>query len=109
MGLFKKKKKNKEKIVLYQENPDRGKTQQLVDAMERTRLYEYAMYVHRPLRLLAMNFLIGLARGLGSTVGLALVLGIIIVILQQVITWNLPGISAWLAELIANVKAYTYR
>lgn len=51
------------------------KTQDLVSAMETARLHEYAMYLNSPIKLLLMNFLIGLFRGLGSTIGLALVLG----------------------------------
>ena len=81
-------------------------TQSLVDMMERARLFEYAMYCERPWRLLGTNFLIGLARGLGATIGLGLVLSLLVFIAQEVISANLPGISQWLAELVQMVQSY---
>ena len=64
------------------------------------------MYCERPWRLLGMNFLIGLARGLGATIGLGLVLSLLVFIAQEVISANLPGISQWLAELVQMVQSY---
>lgn len=81
--------------------------QSLVDSMERARLAEYAMYCERPWRLLGMNFLIGLARGLGATIGLGLVLSLLVLLAQEVISANLPGISQWLAELVQMVQSYS--
>lgn len=81
--------------------------QSLVDSMERARLAEYAMYCERPWRLLGMNFMIGLARGLGATIGLGLVLSLLVLLAQEVISANLPGISQWLAELVQMVQSYS--
>ncbi len=81
--------------------------QSLVDSMERARLAEYAMYCEQPWRLLGMNFLIGLARGLGATIGLGLVLSLLVLLAQEVISANLPGISQWMAELIHMVQSYS--
>ena len=75
--------------------------------MERARLAEYAMYFEKPWRLLGMNFLIGLARGLGTTIGLALVLALLVYIAQEIISANLPGISQWLADLLGLVQSYS--
>ena len=83
------------------------KQQSLVDAMEHARLMEYAMYLEKPWRLLGMNFLIGLARGLGTTIGLAVVLALLVFLAQEIISANLPGISKWLADLIALVQSYS--
>ncbi len=90
-------KKNEKKIESEQE---------LVKSMEKARLAEYAMYIEQPWKLLRMNFFIGLARGLGSTIGLAVVLSVGVFLVQNLISANLPGISAWLAELIKNIQAY---
>lgn len=85
----------------------KSKKQAMIDAMERTRLAEYAMYMERPWRLLGMNFLIGLARGLGMTIGLALVLALLVFVAQEIIAANLPGISKWLADLLGLVQSYS--
>lgn len=91
----------------YHIKAKKNKQQALVDAMERARLAEYAMYMEKPWRLLGMNFLIGLARGLGTTIGLALVLALLVFIAQEIISANLPGISKWLADLLGLVQSYS--
>lgn len=82
----------------------REAAEQLTRTMEKTRIAEYVEYLEHPGRLLWTNFLIGIARGLGSTIGLAIVLGIIIYVLQNIITLNLPLISDWIAEFITMVQ-----
>lgn len=91
----------------YHVKGKKTKEQFLIDAMERARLAEYAMYFEKPWRLLGMNFLIGLARGLGTTIGLALVLALLVYIAQEIISANLPGISQWLADLLGLVQSYS--
>ena len=67
----------------YHVKAKKTKQQQMIDAMEHARLEEYAMYLNKPWRLLGMNFLIGLARGLGMTIGLALVLALFVFVAQD--------------------------
>lgn len=45
--------------------------ERLTRVMEKMRIAEYVQYLEHPWRLLWSNFLIGVARGLGSTIGLA--------------------------------------
>lgn len=91
----------------YHVKAKKTKQQQMIDAMEHARLEEYAMYLNKPWRLLGMNFLIGLARGLGMTIGLALVLALFVFVAQEIISANLPGISKWLADLLGLVQSYS--
>ena len=46
----------------------RDVAEQLTRTMEKTRIAEYVEYLNHPGRLLWTNFLIGIARGLGSTI-----------------------------------------
>lgn len=77
--------------------------EQLTRTMEKTRIAEYVEYLNHPARLLWTNFLIGIARGLGSTLGLAIVLAIILYILQKVIMLNLPVLSDFTSRFIQMV------
>ena len=97
----------REKGRTYRVKAKKNKEQAMIDAMEHARLAEYAMYLEKPWRLLGMNFLIGLARGLGMTIGLALVLALLVFVAQEIIAANLPGISKWLADLIGLVQSYS--
>ena len=61
-------------------------------------------YLDRPGRLLWTNFLIGVARGLGSTIGLAVVIGLLVFFLQKILMLNLPVISDFIADFIRMVQ-----
>lgn len=79
-------------------------TERLTRTMEKTRIAEYVQYLDRPGRLLWTNFLIGVARGLGSTIGLAIVIGLLIFFLQKLLMLNLPVISDFIADFIFMVQ-----
>lgn len=81
----------------------RDVAEQLTRTMEKTRIAEYVEYLNHPGRLLWTNFLIGIARGLGSTIGLAIVLAVVLYILQKVITLNLPVLSDFTSRFIQMV------
>ena len=79
-------------------------TEQLTRTMEKTRIAEYVDYLEHPGRLLWINFLVGLARGLGGTVGLAIVLGAFVFVIQNLIMLNLPVISDFIADFILMIQ-----
>ena len=79
-------------------------TEQLTRTMEKTRIAEYVDYLEHPGRLLWINFLDGLARGLGGTVGLAIVLGAFVFVIQNLIMLNLPVISDFIADFIRMIQ-----
>lgn len=79
-------------------------TEELTRYMEKSRIAEYIQYLEHPGRMLWTNFLIGIARGLGSTIGLALVLGLFFYIIQKIIMLNLPGISDAIADFIIMIQ-----
>lgn len=79
-------------------------TEELTRTMEKTRIAEYVQYLNQPGRLLWSNFLIGIARGLGSTIGLAIVLGLLLFFLKHLLTLNLPIISDFIADFIFMVQ-----
>lgn len=110
MIIFSKKNMKVSPDIIYKEAKEEVKDafdqetfNKMIDAMEKARLAEYANYMAHPYRLLGMNFLIGLARGLGSTLGLAVILAIIAAIVKNIIMLNLPVISEWASEVVASV------
>lgn len=79
-------------------------TEELTRTMEKTRIAEYVDYLEHPFKLLWTNFLIGVARGLGGTIGLALVVGVLLFLVQELIMLNLPGISDFIADFIIMIQ-----
>lgn len=78
--------------------------ERLTRVMEKMRIAEYVQYLEHPWRLLWSNFLIGVARGLGSTIGLAIILAILFFILQHIVMLNLPFISDLITKMIYTVQ-----
>ncbi len=76
----------------------------LYDEFSRARLLEYIELVNSPKKLFWLNFLSGLAKGLGLTIGTAIVLTLLFKLTQHIIALNIPYITVWVSEWIAQVS-----
>ncbi|WP_027363849.1 DUF5665 domain-containing protein [Desulfotruncus alcoholivorax] len=72
--------------------------------MEKMKLAEYVNLLQNPLRLIYVNFISGIARGLGIAVGFAILGAIMVIILQKLVSLNLPLIGGFIAELVKIVQ-----
>lgn len=77
----------------------RGQVALLAETLEKMRLAEYIGYLNRPGRLLWFNFLVGLARGLGTALGAGLLAGFAYFLLKRIVVLNLPVIGGFISEL----------
>lgn len=75
----------------------------LLATMERINFEEYLRYVDDRKRQFAVNFLAGVARGLGAAVGFSVLGAMVIVILQRLATANATGIGGFLADVVRMV------
>ncbi len=73
-------------------------------AMEKMKLAEYVNLLERPWRLMYINFLAGLARGVGTAVGFTLLAALVVYILRWLVMLHLPGISGFIAEIVRMVQ-----
>lgn len=76
----------------------------LAETLEKMRLAEYIGYLNRPGRLLWLNFLVGLVRGLGTALGAGLLAGVAYFLLKRIVFLNLPVIGGFIAELSKYVN-----
>jgi len=74
--------------------------------IEKMKLAEYVDLLQHPWRLLFVNFISGIARGLGITIGFAILGAVIIFILQRLVTLNLPVIGGFIAAIVAIVQTH---
>lgn len=74
---------------------------QLLTRLDASGIAEYVKLSQRTGRILWLNFLSGVARGLGFTIGTTLVLAILYKILSRIISMNIPYITEWLQKIIA--------
>lgn len=78
--------------------------ERIADGMERSRLSEYVNYLENPKKILFANFLAGLARGFGASIGFTLLAAVIIYILRGIVEWNLPVIGEFISDIVSIVN-----
>ncbi len=79
-------------------------TRGLVQQMEKARIAEYTELLNSPLRLIWLNILSGVARGLGIALGFTFFAATIIYVLQVLGALNLPIIGDYIADIVRIVQ-----
>lgn len=79
--------------------------QRLVYHLEGMRVQEYVELLQRPGRLLWLNFIAGIARGLGIAIGTTIVFAFVIKLLENIIVLNIPGIGEFISQIIGVVQS----
>jgi len=77
----------------------------LTDTLERMQLDDYLEYVSNRRRMIANNLIYGMVRGLGFTIGFTVLGALMIVILKNLVSENMPVIGGFLAEVIHAIEA----
>lgn len=80
------------------------KVADLALALEKSSLAEYVELVRRPWSMIWINFLAGMARGLGMAVGFTLLGALVVYLLKNSFVRGLPIIGGFLADLVEIVQ-----
>lgn len=72
--------------------------------IEKIRMGDYIEMMARPRRIIWVNFLGGVSRGVGLTVGATLVIAVLFKIISAVIAMNIPYLTDMLQEVVQIVK-----
>ncbi len=78
--------------------------EELANNLEKAKLNEYVDFVNNKKRLLYINFLGGLARGFGMAIGFTILGALAIYMLNKLISWNIPLIGDFIAEIVRIVQ-----
>lgn len=81
-----------------------SKVKDLAAAMEKMKFAEYVEYINNPKKMLATNFLAGIARGLGMAVGFTILGALLLYVLRQLVLLNLPLIGDFIADIVELVN-----
>jgi hypothetical protein len=74
----------------------------LADIMERMNLSEYLNYMRMPHRVIWLNFVSGIARGLGFAVGMTILFGLLLYVLGRMV--DIPLIGKYVAKIVSIVQ-----
>lgn len=72
--------------------------------MERTQIADYVNLMNRPFKLMWRNLLVGIARGVGSIIGIAVFATLILYLLQMLGALNLPIVGDYIADIVRIVQ-----
>ena len=75
-----------------------------LERLERLRLPEYIRYLEDRRRFIWMQFLGGVAPGLGTAVGFTILGAVLVLVLQGLAQRNLPVIGDFLADIVQIVQ-----
>ena len=84
--------------------PKTSPDKELVKVFEAAGVVDYLEYLQSGKRIMWVNFKAGIARGLGMTVGLAVVLGILVWVLTKMV--NLPLVGEYFADAKQYITEY---
>lgn len=80
--------------------------ERLAARLEAIRLADYLELLEKPKKLLWVNFVAGIARGLGFAIGTTIVFAVVIEILRRLILINIPLISDYLIDLFRLIEQH---
>lgn len=80
--------------------------QKVADSLERAKLGAYVDLMSRPGRLIYLNLLGGLFRGMGMAVGFTLLGALVIYVLTRNFVSKLPVVGDFLGELVWIIQQY---
>lgn len=72
--------------------------------IEKMKLAEYVELLDRPWRLMYINFIAGMARGVGIAVGFTILGAVLLYFLRRLVMLNLPWIGGFIAEIVRMVQ-----
>ncbi len=76
----------------------------LLQRLDNAGLTEYVKLSQKTGKILWLNFLSGIARGLGFSIGATLVLAVVYKILARIISMNIPYLTELLQQIMNMVK-----
>lgn len=82
------------------------KIEHLTQHMQSMNVAEYIELVRSPKYMVMMNFLSGLARGLGVAVGASILGAIVLMLLFRLADLNVPIIGFFVAKIVKIVQTY---
>ena len=72
----------------------------LYNHLDGLRIGEYLDLLEKPWKLFRINFMVGIARGLGFAIGTTIIFALILEGLRRIIVINIPIITYYLAEML---------
>ena len=81
------------------------KLHELSYVMERMHLNEYIRYLNNTKRIIYINMISGISRGVGTAIGFTVITAIILIAIRNLAVQNIPLIGDFIAEIVKIVES----
>lgn len=78
--------------------------EKIASRIEAIRLGDYIATMNRPVKIIWVNLLGGIAKGVGFTLGATVVIVIVFKILSMIVNWNVPYLSEIIRDILAEAR-----
>ena len=72
--------------------------------LTKNKILELAELLGNKKELIFRNIWSGIAKGIGIGIGVTIITAIIIIVLQKIVTWNIPVIGEYIADIVDIVQ-----
>ncbi len=89
----------KEDIMMFQRAVEK-----LSNMLEKSNYIEWSYLLGNKKEIIKRNLLAGIARGVGIGIGVTIITAILIILLQKIVTLNIPVIGEYIADIVEIVE-----
>ena len=111
--MFKFKKQNKEKVENKEKKQNKSKVEkELLESVDKlnftlskNNILELAELLGNRKQLLIRNLMTGIAKGVGIGIGVTIITAVLVILLQKIVTLNIPVIGEYIADIVEIVQS----
>ena len=108
MGIFNKKIKNDKKSNKEEAGILSQKIDELNNTLLKSNILEITTLIGNKKQIFFRNFLAGISRGIGIGIGVTVITAVLILLLQKIVTLNIPVIGEYIADIVDIVMKSKY-
>lgn len=98
LRIYRKKIKNEQKEKLQ------NSIDNLIRIVQKSNIEEWSYLLGNRKEIIKRNFIAGIARGVGIGIGVTIITAILIIMLQKIVTLNIPIIGEYISDIIDIVQ-----
>lgn len=80
------------------------KIDQIIEKLEKSYLEDFTNIMGSKKKIIIRNFLAGVFRGVGVGIGITIITAILLLILRQLVTLNIPVIGEYISDIVKIVE-----
>lgn len=95
---------SRKKIKKKQKERLQNSIDNLINIFQKSNIEDWSYILGNKKEIIKRNFLAGIARGVGIGIGVTIITAILIIILQKIVTLNIPIIGEYISDIIDIVQ-----